>query len=164
MKKLSSIIAAIGIACIGSLTAGAQEVTTHLTVNLQDGTTEHYNLLDTPTVKMVDHKIVISSESTEGTYDFENVSHFSFTQREVSGISDIMTDDTSFAFSFVDNATVIIAAPNLEWANVYTTAGVQVVSASADADHTVTINVCDLAPGMYIVAPSCHSAIKIVKR
>lgn len=166
MTKLTSIIAATAIACLSALGAGAQEMTTHLTVNLHDGTTEHYKLLDSPTVRMENHQIIVSSESLEGTYDFETVSHFSFIQKEddEAGIADIITDDTSFAFSYVDNATVVISAPTLEWATVYTTAGLQVAHATADADHTVTLDISALAPGMYIVAPSCHSAIKIVKR
>lgn len=166
MNKLFTIIAVAVVACFGSLNAAAQETTTHLTVNLHDGTTEHYKLLDSPTVKMANHQIVVSSATIEGSYDFEKVSHFSFEQRkeDTSEISDIMTEDTSFAFSFVDNATVVIAAPELEWAKVYTVAGVQVSAANADADHVVTLDISNLAPGTYIIAPSCHSAIKIVKR
>lgn len=166
MKKLFTIIAVAVVACLGSLSAGAQEMTTHLTVNLHDGTTEHYKLLDEPTVRMENHQIIVSSPTLEGTYDFEKVSHFSFEQRreQTSDISDIIGEDTSFAFSFVDNATVVIAAPELEWAKVYTTAGVQVAEANANRDHVVTLDIRNLAAGTYIVAPSCHSAIKIVKR
>ena len=166
MNKLTSTIAAAAIVCISTLSAGAQEMTTHLTVNLHDGTTEHYKLLDSPTVRMENHQIIVSSESLEGTYDFEKVSHFSFIQKEdeEAGIANIITDDTSFAFSFVDNATIMISAPTLEWATVYTTGGMQVTHATADANHTVTLDISELTPGMYIVTPSCHSAIKIVKR
>lgn len=164
MKKLSTIIATLFVACAASLSAAAEELTTHLTVNLHDGTTEHFNLLDTPTVTMADHQVVVSSESLQGTYEFEAVSHFSFSKRATSSISDMLTDDASFAFTYVDNATVVIAAPALEWAKVYTTDGRQVAEGVADADHTVTLHVSNLTPGIYIVAPSCHSAIKIVKR
>ena len=166
MKKLFTIIAVAAVACLGPLSAAAQETTTHLTVNLHDGTTEHYKLLDEPTVKMVNHQIVVSSPTVEGTYDFEKVSHFSFEQRkeETTEISDIMTADTSFAFSFVDNATVIISAPELEWVNVFNVGGVQISTANADSDHVVTLDISKLPAGTYIIAPSCHSAIKIVKR
>ena len=166
MKKLFTIIAVAAVTCLGSLSAAAQETTTHLTVNLHDGTTEHYKLLDEPTVKMVNHQIVVSSPTVEGTYDFEKGSHFSFEQRkeETTEISDSMTEDTSFAFSFIDNATVIISAPNLEWVNVFNVGGVLIGTEKPDSNHVATLDVSILPAGTYIIAPSCHSAIKIVKR
>lgn len=163
MKKLfCTIFAALLVGLC--LPASAQEITTHLAVNLHDGGVEHFNLHELPVVKMEDHKIVVSTDNLESSYDFETVSHFSFELREVNKVETIATDNSAFTFTFLDNANIIISAPALEWAAVYNVAGVKVGYGVADGDHVVTINISDLPAGAYIVAPSCHSAIKIVKR
>lgn len=165
MKKILSIIAIAAASFAGSLSAHAQEMVTVLTVNLQDGTTERYKLTESPTVKMENHKIVVASASLQGEYDFENVSHFSFDKQpeEIGGVDDVAGDDAAFEFTYVDNATVTVAAPTLQWVAVYTMSGMEVTTVMAE-DNRVTIDVSGLTPGVYIVAPSCHSAIKIVKR
>lgn len=165
MKKLFSIIAVLAIAICSFNSASAQdtEMATVLNVNLKDGTVESFKLTDEPTVKFVDHKIVIYAPTMECEYDFDSVNNFSFTKDPLTGI-EAPAEETAFSFTFVDNANVIIYAPELQWAAAYSIKGTEVARATANADNTVTLNLGDAAPGVYVIASSCHKAIKIVKR
>ena len=167
MKKLFSIIAVAAIALCNTFTSSAQETSedmvTYLVVNLKDGSMEKYMLKDSPVVKMEDSKIMISSESAEAAFDFDQVGNFTFEEGLPSGVESVVAGEAAFEFSYIGN-TVTVAAPALEWAAVYTIGGVQGAKVPDDADHTAVIDLSTLAPGIYVVAPSCHSAIKIVKR
>ena len=167
MKKLTSIISLALALAASPLMAGAQtaaDEVTLLTVNLKDGQKEQYNLPDEPTVTFEQDKLKIASASINGEYDFDAVSHFSFDKGQpVSGIDDTKADDADFTFSFTDNATVVIAAKELTHADLFDFRGRRLLSADA-RDGVVTLNVTSLPEGIYLVAPSCHKAVKIIKR
>ncbi len=164
MKKILSIIAIAASALVGTHGAAGQESVTVVKVNLHDGTTEQYKLTESPEMKMENGKILVASTSMQGEYDLEAVSHLSFEKQEESAIDDVAADaPAAFEFTYVDNATVAVAAPALEWVAVYTLTGAEVMRVAA-ADHRATLTVSGLAPGVYVVAPSCHSAIKIVRK
>lgn len=163
MKKILSIIAVAACAAFSSITASAQEEITFLVVNLQDGGMDKYKLPDEPTVKIENHKLTVTAPTMECEYDFDKVSHFSFSKEIVTGVDQITDEGASFSFTFVDNATVIISAPELEWAAAYNVNGLEVARAKADA-NVVTLDVSTFAPGVYVIAPSCHEAVKIIKR
>lgn len=163
MKKILSLIAFAAFAVFSSLTVNAQEEITYLVVNLKDGSTEKFKLPEEPAVKVENHKMSVSSASMECEYDFDNVSHFSFKRGTISGVDEVNDEENLFSFTFVDNNTVIITAPGLQYAAMYDIRGLEVARANAEND-TVTLNISNVAPGVYIIAPSCHSAIKIIKR
>lgn len=165
MKKLTSIIS-LALALLASpFVAGAQEAdeVTLLTVNLKDGQKEQYNLPDKPAVTFDRSKVSITSASVNGEYDFADVSHFSFDKgKPVSSIDDIKADDAAFTFFFTDNATVVIAAGEITRADLFDIQGRKLLSADA-RDGVVTLDVTSLPEGIYLVAPSCHKAVKIIK-
>lgn len=170
MKKLISIITLAFIALGSNLFAAEQnsdsiaEKASVLVVNLTDGTNERFKIKDTPEVTMADHQIVVKSSTLESTYAFGQVSHFSFEEDKGDvGVEDIKGSDTSFAFSFVDNSTITISATGLKWVAVYNLTGTKLMTETTDTD-TVILDISNLSPGAYIIAPSCHSAIKIIKR
>ncbi|MDE6527495.1 MAG: hypothetical protein K2L78_00415, partial [Muribaculaceae bacterium] len=68
-----------------------------------------------------------------------------------------------FTLSFTDNANVVINAPRLTAADLFDTAGRKILSVVA-TDGNAVLKVGHLAPGVYIVAPDCHPAVKIIKR
>ena len=72
-------------------------------------------------------------------------------------------EGAAFSFAVIDNH-ITVSAPTLEWVKVFNTGGMQVASETADANHVVDIDISNLVPGIYIVTPSCHDAIKIVKQ
>lgn len=163
MKKLLSIIAVAVVALAGAFSASAQDDVTLLTVSMKDGSIRQFNVPDKPEVTFADGKMLINSGEMSGEYDFAEVSHFTFEKGGLlSGIEDIKVEENVFTFSFTDNATVILAAPALQWASLYSVQGTQLANVKA-VDGVATIDVSSLAPGVYVVAPSCHPAIKIVK-
>lgn len=165
MKKIFTIIAVAAVALVNSLGMNAEEKMTVLSVYMKDGSTEMFKFADKPSVTMADHKIAVQSDAMSGEYDFENVSHFAFEDGNlVMGIEDIAGDETAFAFSYTDNATVYVAAPELKWVAVYSIQGVEMTKVAAADNGTAIVDVSNLAPGVYVVAPSCHSAVKIVKK
>lgn len=161
MKKIFTILASFAVAL--SSFAAEEEVTT-VTVNLNNGTKEYYALTDAPEVKVENRQIVVTSPTLTGTYDFADVSHVSFEKRALSGVEEIIAPEgAAFSFAVVDNH-ITVSAPALEWVKVFNTGGMQVASETADANHVVDIDISNLVPGIYIVTPSCHDAIKIVKK
>ena len=161
MKKIFTILASFAVAL--SSFAAEEELITSVTVNLHNGNKEYYALTDAPEVKVENRQIIVTSPTLTGTYDFADVSHVSFEKRALSGIGEITAPDAAFSFAVVDNH-ITVSAPALEWVKVFNTGGMQVASETADANHVVNIDINNLAPGIYIVTPSCHDAIKIVKR
>lgn len=160
MKKIFTILASFAVAL--SSFAAEEEVTT-VTVNLNNGTKEYYAITDAPEVKVENRQIIVTSPTLTGTYDFADVSHVSFEKRALSsGVEGITSPDAAFSFAVVDNH-ITVSAPALEWVKVFNTGGVMVASETANGDHVVDIDISNLVPGIYIVTPSCHDAIKIVK-
>ena len=165
MKKFFTIIAFAAVALCNAFGANAQDEVTLLTVNLKNGNVEQFNLPDKPVVTFEDGKMLVKSGEMSGEYVFAEVSHFSFEKGAMlAGIDEIATDGNAFTFSYTDNATVFLAAPALEWVALYTVQGVEVAKVKADASGVATVDVSSLAPGVYVVAPNCHSALKIVKK
>lgn len=163
MKKIFTILASVVVAFTG-LAAEEEQLVTSVTVNLSNGTKEYYALTDAPEVKLENRQLIVTSPTLTGTYDFADVSHVSFEKHALTGIDEIVApEDAAFMFAVVDNH-ITVSAPALEWVKVFSTGGAQVASESAGADHVVTIDISGLAPGIYIVTPSCHEAIKIVKQ
>lgn len=165
MKKIFTILSAIAVALVFAFGASAQERVTVVSVYLQNGQAEYFKVADKPSVTFGDHKITVSSDALTGEYNFDDVSHFAFEDaNDVMGIEEVGGDNASFTFVYTDNANVYISAPDLKWAKVFSVQGSEVAAATANADGVVTLNIAGLAPGVYVVTPSCHSAVKIVKR
>lgn len=163
MNKIISIIAIAASVFAGSFSAaGQEERVTVVNVNLHDGTTEQYKLTESPTMKMENGKILVESASVQGEYELDKVSHLSFEEVELSAIESVAAD-SAFEFTYVANSTVSVAAPALEWVAVYTLTGSEVMRAAA-TEHKVSLDVSGLVPDVYVVAPSCHSAVKIIKK
>ncbi len=164
MKKLFTILSVVAVALVNAFGLSAQDEVTLLTVNLKNGSVEQFNLPDKPAVTFEDGKMLIQSGEMSGEYNFTDVSHFTFEKGALlAGIDDIVAEGTAFTFSYTDNATVFVAAPALQWVALYTVQGVEVAKVKADASGAASIDVSGLTPGIYVVAPDCHSALKIVK-
>lgn len=163
MKKIFSIIAVVACVIFSSFAAYAQEDTkvTVLVVNLNDGSYESFKLIDEPAVRVENHKLKVSAPSMECEYDFDNVSHFSFEKKVLSGVDNV--SDSAFSLTFVDNAHVVVSATDLQWAAAYNIQGLEVARAAAEG-NTATVDLGDLPAGVYVIATSCHPAVKIIKR
>ena len=165
MKKIFTILSALVMTVFCAANASAQERETVVSVYLQIGDVEYYKLADKPTATFTNDILVVESESFRGEYDYSLVSHFAFEDaNDVMAIEEVGGDKASFSMSYTDNATVNMTAPDLKWAKVFSVQGVEVTAANADENGSLTLDVSGLAPGVYVVTPSCHSAVKIVKR
>ena len=165
MNKILTIIAVAVVAVCGAFSVSAQEEVTLLTVTMKDGTSQQFNLPDKPVITFEDGKMLIASGAMSGEYDFSSVSHFSFEKGQMlASIEDVTVDDKTFTFSFTDNANVYVAAPGLTSVALYTLLGTQLDNAKADTNGAATLDISALAPGVYIVTPAGHHAIKIIKR
>lgn len=167
-KQLISLIGSIAVALLACApVATAQETgqpVTMLMVNLHNGSIEKYLLSDTPVVTFDGDAMVVTSDGASGTYDRPDVSHFEIKKDWYSEAEAVtLTPEVSFSFTYTDNANVTVAAPALTRVDLYTPAGVKVAQATA-TDGTATISLAALPAGVYLVAPDCHKAIKIIKK
>lgn len=166
-KQLISLACAILALVVGSPASPAQETgqpETLLLVNLHSGSVEKYRLSDTPVVTFDGDEIVVTADAASGRYTRADVSHFEIKKDWYSGAeATTLTPETSFSFTYTDNANVTVAAPALTRVDLYTPAGVKVAQATA-TDGTATISLASLPAGVYLVAPDCHKAIKIIKK
>lgn len=145
----------------------AAEQVTLLRVNLKDGTTEHFNLPDQPTITFADAKMHVASGAMEGHYDLASLSHYDFVLGEpvTAAIGAVGADSSSadFMLTFTDNANVTVSAASLGVVTLFDMAGHQVAKAAAH-QGTAAVNIEHLAAGVYLVASDCHGAIKIIKK
>lgn len=167
-KQLKTLACAILMLAAGAPASSAQDsgqqLETLLIVNLNIGSVEKYRLSDTPVVTFEGKEMVVTSDAASGSFTRADVSHFEVKKDWFSGAeAATLTPETSFSFTYTDNANVTVAAPELKFVELFTTAGVKVARANA-TDGTATINLTSLPAGVYLVAPDCHKAIKIVKK
>lgn len=166
-KTVISLLAAAitTLSAAPSLSAQEQgELVTMLMVNLHNGQVDRYRLPDTPVVTFKDDRLVVTSDVTCNEYPRSDVSHFEIKKDWYSGIeTPACADNETFTLTFTDNASVTVSAPALSRVEIFTLGGVNVASATATGS-VATINVSHLSPGVYLVSPDCHPAIKIIKR
>lgn len=155
------------LAMLCGLEVSAQEPVVPVTVvniNTKDGGVTHYRLPSKPVITMVDDKMVVSAAELE---DLEllraEVSHIDFALDWSGSVDAAGLADNEFVFSFVDNTTVQMASPRLNRADLFDVAGHKLASV-ATADGNLTISLADLPAGVYVVAPDCHPAVKIVRK
>lgn len=148
MKQILSIIAAMAI-CISVC---AEEVTL-VAVSLRNGTKELYNLPDKPQMRFEGDDLIIQSEIMQGEYVRSTVEKIS-TERGERQASMAEVEKASFMFSY-DGTTVTVTSPSV---TLYDLNGMQLFSGKGSLD------VSALPAGVYIVVPSNHSSIKIVKK
>lgn len=170
LKKIFvSLIAAVAVAFAGSTSLHAEdtagELKSLLMIHLHSGSIDKYILSDTPEVTFEGEDLVVNSSAAQTSYGRSDVSHFEIKKDWYSAVEETPAEALAadFTLKFTDNATVEVTASALTRVDLYTVAGVKVAAVAADGG-VATVSVADLAPGVYIVAPDCHPAVKIVKR
>ncbi len=169
-KIIFSICCGALLALAASIGAAAAEpdgmVVTMLKVNLANGDCERFIFPDHPSMTFDGADMVVTSDVAESRYLRSTVAHFDFERGIPPGTSAVesatATPDT-FLFSFADNATVVMASEKLTRADLFTIGGAKVASAPA-VGGVVTLSVAELPAGVYIVAPDCREAVKIIKK
>ena len=144
------------LAMLCGLEVSAQEPVVPVTVvniNTKDGGVTHYRLPSKPVITMVEDLELLRAE----------VSHIDFALDWSGSVDAAGLADNEFVFSFVDNTTVQMASPRLTRADLFDVAGHKLASV-VTADGNLTISLADLPAGVYVVAPDCHPAVKIVRK
>ena len=170
MKIKKTMISLLGAALIALSAAQAMpaqeqgEPVTTLLVKLHDGSVDKYRLSDTPEVTFDGDQMTVASTETTGTYTRSDVSHFEIRKEWYSAVGKrVATEEASFTFTYVDNANVIVTSNSLSIVEVFSAGGLKMTTVAA-VNGSATISVADFSPGVYIIAPDCHQAVKIVKR
>lgn len=163
MKKIKTLMCAILTAFGTTAAAYADDATevTRLTVTLTSGLQEHYEFPDHPTVTFPDSRMVVTSDAAETSYERSEVASYGFT-RGLRGSSITETesgDDYLFSYSA---PVATISGHGITGATVFSTSGDALLSARAE-DGIITLDLSTLAPGVYILIPDGHKAIKIKK-
>ena len=161
MKKILFAICVALLTMFSSLSVSAQEPVTPMTViniNTKDGGVTRYFL------SVVDDKLVINADEIEELeLSRAEVSHIDFSEDWTGSVSADQLHVNDFVFSFIDNNTVMMASPSLSHAEVFDIVGHKMATVFA-ADGNLTISLVDFPAGVYVIAPDCHAAVKIVKK
>lgn len=168
-KLFISLIALAVVAITGTQQVRAEEdgsvLTSLLMMHLHSGSIDKYILSDVPEVTFEGENMVVNSAAAQTSYLRSEVSHFEIKKDWYSAVEETPAEAIAadFTLKFVDNATVEVSASALTRVDLYTVGGVKVASVAADGG-VAAVSVADLASGVYLVAPDCHPAVKIVKR
>lgn len=166
MKKSILAVFAAALTLCPALGSQAQtngnETVTVLRINKTDGSTVRFRLPSKPELSFSDEMLIVSSREIEPVeMARKEVAQIDFEKSDISvGIADIKAGD--FIFSYVGDI-VQIASPLLESAAVFNISG-QKMMARTSTDGVIRFDVSGLRPGIYIVAPDCHPAIRIVRK
>ncbi len=135
---------------------------TVVNINKTDGTLSKFYLPSRPVVNVTDDKLVVTGDDIkEMEFLRSDVSHIDFGKEKPSAAVDVAANE--FVFSYLDNSTVRMSAAALTRADLYDLSGNLRASATA-RDGAVTLSLESLPAGIYLVAPDCHPAIKIVRK
>lgn len=152
---------------VAQITDGNDDDATVLVLHLANGEVDTYALPDKPEVTFADGKVNVSSESVSSSYNFTEVAYFDFdvaSNYDNSGIAHLASDGKGgLTFSYVDNATAVIAADGLSVVNLYDVKGMH-LSTVAAVDGVATVSLSGLAAGTYVVVPEGHHAVKVLKK
>lgn len=165
-KTIFTICMALMVVCVSlgtyAQTSGASDIVTVVRINKTDGSTVRFRLPTKPEIRFADDKMVVNAQEIEPLELPRNeVSHIDFEKTDISvGIADLKADD--FIFSYVGES-VQLASPSLRSASIFDLAGHK-LAAKTSVDGMITFDVSDLQPGVYIVAPDCHPAIRIIRK
>ena len=153
MKKyISAIIMALAV-CLSASAADAAHI---LVVKAKSGTETEFKFAESPLAIFSEGQFVFSANNGLQSLmlDVADFDSFYFKTAE-GGVTDTELQRASFTLT-PDAISAQHLAPNAE-VKVFNAAGVQLISAIADADGAVTISLTHLAAGTYILSEDNYS-------
>lgn len=153
MKKyISAIIMALAV-CLG---ASAVEAAHSVVVKAKSGYGAEFKFADEPLVFFSDGQIVFSAKNGLQSLflDVADFESFYFKTAE-GGVTDAELQRVAFTLT-PDAISAEHLAPNAS-VKVFNAAGVLMLSATADADGTVTLSITNLAAGTYVISAGNYS-------
>ncbi len=142
------------------LTVANAEVTTDLIVCAKDGTKTKYALTEKPVITFSKTDLIVSTKSVNVSYSLENFSHFTYENRNITSVENIL-GPSSFNFSG-DNLLFTNLSIDTS-VSVYNLDGVLLISKLLAKNKNYAISLSDLCSGAYVVKVN-KSTYKIVKR
>lgn len=134
---------------------------TALVVELTDGQTINYLLLEKPVLTMDGTRLNIKSEVVETGYERSLVKRFYFTG-ESTGVKEVSKGALVYKQTDADHLE-ISGLSQSERIAIYNTSGVQVGSISRDSDKAV-VSLSGLQRGIYLVKIGKNQTIKFVRK
>lgn len=143
------------------LPMSAMATNTALVVELADGQTINYLLLEKPVLTMDGTRLNIKSEVVETGYERNLVKRFYFTG-ESTGVKEVSKGALVYKQTDADHLE-ISGLSQSERIAIYNTSGVQVGSISRDSDKAV-VSLSGLQRGIYLVKIGKSQTIKFIRK
>lgn len=150
MKKnlLSRILLVGAMLLLGYSAVWADNARLVITTN--SGTTAQFLIADFPVITYQDNLLVVKAGNEEISTEAADVKSFEFFSGDVSGVDQVAIDGTTLS-------GLLPGTP----VEVYTFDGQHVASFKVDDSQSVTVDLDNLAPGLYIIStPSASFKIK----
>lgn len=127
----------------------AFESRSYLVVWAKDGTQVAYDFKEKPIVTFSDNYLVITSESSQVSYNLGDYDHFSF-ENEIP--TDISSLDVNGNISIEDDHLVFPGIKSGTRLKIYTLNGTIIYDKQINVNGNYTLSISNMPKGMYIVA------------
>lgn len=127
----------------------AFESRSYLVVWAKDGTQIAYDFKEKPIVTFSDNYLVITSESSQVSYNLGDYDHFSF-ENEIP--TDISSLDVNGNISIEDDHLVFPGIKSGTRLKIYTLNGTIIYDKQINVNGNYTLSISNMPKGMYIVA------------
>lgn len=158
MKTLRNLLALLLVTIASA--AQADVTVTALVVNLQNGTTDTYELSTRPTISFAGTGMKIVSEAASTTYQRSAVSDFHFEEVTPTGVKTISASGMNFRY--VDGQTIQLSGEAAQQASLYDASGRRIAE-GISANGVVTLSLEGQPAGTYIVRTPAQS-VKVIKK
>lgn len=166
MKKIILTLCVVLLSMATGHMAQAQdagELVTIVKINKTDGRVVRYGLPSAPEVTFAGDNLLVTAAEIEALeIPRAEVSHIDFEKNWQSALDAASLGEDDFSFGF-DGEEVVLASRKLTRVEMFDTAGHRLMSVAAE-DGNARLSLAGLASGVYVVAPDCHPAVKVVKK
>ncbi len=158
MKKFIFLLLAVILSC-NLMAQESVEIVKCLTVNLSNGTAEHYRLSDEPVVTFPGSSMKVKCNEAEASWERSDVKDFTVEEVAYDAL-DAVGADGGYEFSYVGGKVMVSGAPSV---TIYDATGKAIIRLSADKSGLIEVDFTKLPSAIYIVSPEGHTSVKIKK-
>ena len=166
MKRIILILCAVlGVMVSGRIAVAqeADELITVVKINKTDGSVLRYGLPSVPEIAFSgDNLVVTAAEVADLEIPRSEVAHIDFEKTRPNNLEAVTLGEGDLTFSF-NGEEVVVAARRLTRVELFDIAGHKLVTVAAE-DGNARVSLASLAPGIYVVVPDSHPAVKVVKK
>ena len=162
MSLFSKIPPGIALAAAMMLSAHAISADSYLIVRFQDGTSTSFNLAHRPNVNFDGTQMVIKSADMETSYDVARVKRFTFGNEFTEIIPVLSENEVRLTYTSTESAT-LSGLKQGEKVTLFSTDGITLKSATANASGVVELNLSSMPKGVLIISVSNGQSFKIAR-